>query len=389
MNSFLASARDFLVSLKLTVVLLVFGLVLVFAATLDQVNLGVWAVQEKYFRSFIVYTRAGDFALPVFPGGYLVGGLLLANLIGAHIYRFKFAWRKSGIVLAHAGLILLLVGELLTGLWQDEYAMRLSEGETKNYAESFRRNELVLIDTTNPTADEVVAIPESMLARKSSVQHPALPFRIVPKTYFPNSLLQRRTANVTVPAEATTGFGTDLVAAPQPVTYKQDERNEPTAFVELVAPDRSLGTWLVSTQLVMPQEFDYAGHHWQIALRVQRAYQPFSLTLLKFNHDVYAGTDIPKNFSSRLHLTTPDRRDDREVLVYMNNPLRYGGLTFYQAGYENNDRTTILQVVRNPSWLLPYIACGLMTVGLLIQFGIHLTSFVTRRTPGAIVPVTP
>jgi hypothetical protein len=73
------------------------------------------------------------------------------------------------------------------------------------------------------------------------------------------------------------------------------------------------------------------------------------------------------------------------VLIYMNNPLRYSGLTFYQAGFENDDRTTVLQVVRNPSWLVPYIACALMTAGLAVQFGIHLFGFVRRRRP---VPAT-
>ena len=71
MNSIFRSWRDFFVSLRLTVVLLVFGMVLIFAATLDQVNLGIWAVQEKYFRSFVIYAQAGRFALPVFPGGYV------------------------------------------------------------------------------------------------------------------------------------------------------------------------------------------------------------------------------------------------------------------------------------------------------------------------------
>ena len=51
--------RDVLVSLRFTVVLLVFSMVLVFVATLDQVNLGIWAVQEKYFRAFVVYTQVG------------------------------------------------------------------------------------------------------------------------------------------------------------------------------------------------------------------------------------------------------------------------------------------------------------------------------------------
>ena len=63
----------------------------------------------------------------------------------------------------------------------------------------------------------------------------------------------------------------------------------------------------------------------------------------------------------------------------MNNPLRYAGLTFYQAGFENNDTTTILQVVRNPAWSMPYVACTLMTLGLILQFGFHLVAFVRKR----------
>ena len=55
--------------------------VLVFAATLDQVNLGIWAVQEKYFHSLFVLAKFGDLPVPVFPGGYLIGGLLLIALI--------------------------------------------------------------------------------------------------------------------------------------------------------------------------------------------------------------------------------------------------------------------------------------------------------------------
>jgi hypothetical protein len=36
-------------------------------------------------------------------------------------------------------------------------------------------------------------------------------------------------------------------------------------------------------------------------------------------------------------------------------------------------------VVRNPSWLLPYIACIMMGLGLSIQFGIHLFAFANKR----------
>jgi hypothetical protein len=376
------SFHDFFVSLRLTIVLLALSIVLIFWATLAQVQLGIWGVQEKFFRTFFVLERipGTDIPVPVFPGGYFIGGLLLINLIVAHVSRFKFTWRKSGIFLTHLGLIFLLIGELLSGLWQEEFQMRLDEGQTKNYSESYRLNELAIIDTTDAQFDDVVVVPEKLLARGTEVQHPKLPFRLVTRTYYPNAALQLRDENSTSPAPpANRDIGARITTIPMALTYKQDERNLPAAYVELLGPEGSLGTWLVSPQLIEPQTFDYAGRTWRIALRFERNYKPYALTLLKFSHDRYAGTDIPKNFSSRVRLTTPDGTDDREVLIYMNNPLRYAGLTFYQAGFDNNDRTTVLQIVRNPSWTLPYIACTLMMAGLLIQFGISLFAFAVKR----------
>lgn len=381
--------RDFFVSLKLTVVLLVLGMVLVFASTLDQVNLGIWAVQEKWFRTFFVLHRVGDIPIPVFPGGYFIGGLLLLNLVFAHIYRFKRSWKKAGIELTHAGLILLLLGELFTGIWQEDFAMRLEPGKPKNYSESFRENELAIIDTTDAQTEDVVAIPESYLQRNRPVQHPKLPFRVVVQQYYPNSTLRQRsgaTNGTLPPQQATKGAGEHYSAIPLPMTYKQNERNLPAAVVELIGAEGSLGTWLVHPEL-LPQTFQHASRTYSVGVRFTRSYKPFTLTLIKFSHDRYAGTDIPKNFSSRIRLQTADGAEDREVLIYMNNPLRYGGLTFYQASFEqNNPDVTILQVVRNPSWLIPYIACTMMTLGLLVQFGIHLVAFINRRRVASANP---
>ncbi|MGC4073912.1 MAG: cytochrome c biogenesis protein ResB [Nibricoccus sp.] len=332
----------------------------------------------------MVYQDVHGIVVPIAPGGYTVGGLLLLNLLAAHIRRFSLTWKKSGIFLAHFGLILLLIGELLSGLWQEDFYLRLDQGETKNYAESHVYNELAIIDTTDAKTDFVVAIPESLLAKRGSVQHPKLPFRVDTKIYYPNSSLFMQGPS-SPPSPATTGMGLQVVAAPQPVTYKQSESNSPSAYVELIGTDGTIGTYLVSSGLGAPQPFNYGGRTWTLSLRAQRLYKPFSLTLLKFSHDRYAGTEIPKNFSSRLRLNTPDGHDDREVLVYMNNPLRYAGLTFYQAGFENNDRTSVLQVVRNPSWLIPYVACSLISLGLLIQFGIHLAGFINKRLGKATV----
>jgi hypothetical protein len=381
MPEILKSLLKVLASLRLTVVLLALSIVLVFWATLDQVHLGVWAVQQKFFHSFVVAADLGGLRVPVYPGGYLIGGLLLANLVAAHATRFRAGWRKSGIWIAHAGLILLLLGELASGLLQRDYQMRLEEGDTRNYSESTRRIELAVIDATDPAFDQVVAIPESLLAAGAVIQNPRLPFRVVPRLYFPNSDLQLRSSVPGAPpSPATQGVGPSLVATPLDVTYKEDERNLPTAFVDLVGPDGPIGTWLVSAVPLAPQAFGYAGRTWKLVMRRERAYEPFSLTLEKFSHDVYPGTDIPKNFSSRILLHPPEGGPGREVLIYMNNPLRYGGLTFYQASYDPNDEhATVLQVVRNPSWIVPYVSCAAIALGLVIQFLIHLAGFARRR----------
>ncbi|HUR59005.1 MAG TPA: cytochrome c biogenesis protein ResB, partial [Opitutaceae bacterium] len=334
MNDVVRQFRDFFVSLKLTVVLLSLGMVLIFAATLDQVNLGIWAVQQKYFHSFFVLWKVGDIPVPVFPGGYFLGGLLLINLISAHFYRFKWSGRKVGIWLAHVGLILLLLGELASGLWQEIYTVKIVEGQTVNYSEHERDFELAVIDTTDANFDDVVAIPEILLSKGQPIQHPKLPFRIVPKAHYPNAGLSRRTEKSNGPASlATTGVGPGIVVTPQRMTYKENERNIPAVFVELVGTSGSLGTWLVSPDIddaASPQTLQLDGRTWKLVMRPARAYKPFSLTLQEVKHDVYPGTTIPKNYSSKIHLTTPDGHQDRDVVISMNDPLRHGGYAFYQ-----------------------------------------------------------
>jgi hypothetical protein len=382
--------RDFFVSLKLTLWLLALSIILIFWATLAQVQLGVWGVQQKFFHAFFVLEKipGTDIPVPVFPGGYFIGGLLLANLIAAHVYRFRFEWKKAGIQLTHAGLILLLIGELITGIMQQESQLRLDEGETKNYSESYRLNELVILDTTNPDFNEVVAIPETVVADGGVIQFQKLPFQIRVRDYYPNATLQMRDENSkSAPSPATAGLGPRVTLIPLRITYQQDARNAPAAHVELIGTEGSLGTWLVSPLIGVPQKFDYQGRTYEVALRFKRFYKPFAITLLDFTHEKYAGTEIPKNFASRIRLKDEATRDDREILIFMNNPLRHAGLTFYQAGFDNNDRTTVLQVVRNPGWLLPYISCVMMSFGLLLQFGIHLVGFVRKRTAAAAATV--
>src|SRR5215471_5911711 len=183
---------DIFTSLKLTIVCLAAGMALIFAGTLAQVHLGIHEAQQRYFQSLFVWwpPNGRGFKIPIFPGGYLIGGLLLINLIAAHARRFQWTWRKLGIHLTHAGLIVMLAGGLFTDLFAVESHIRLANGEAKNYSEDARRNELAVIDTTNPEFDQVTAIPEAVLRRTRVIEHPSLPFQIVVRNFLQNSRLQ-------------------------------------------------------------------------------------------------------------------------------------------------------------------------------------------------------
>jgi hypothetical protein len=133
---------------------------------------------------------------------------------------------------------------------------------------------------------------------------------------------------------------------------------------------RSYGTWLVSNALGACETFSAGGRSYSLALRPRREYLPYSLTLQDFRHDIYPGTDIPKNFSSLVRLRNPARGEDREVLIYMNQPLRYDGKAFFQASFGKGDTLSILQVVENPGWILPYVSCVLVAIGLIVHFAI-------------------
>jgi uncharacterized membrane protein len=371
----------FFTSLKLTVVLLALGIVLVFWGTLAQVNLGLYKAQNEFFRSyFIFWTPKGwPTGIPIFPGGYTVGGLLLINLFSAHTRYYQPGKKKIGIAMIHLGVVLLLVGQFLTDRLSTESSMHLRNGETRNYSEADRDFELAVIDASDTRSQKVVAIPHQLLLKRGDISHPELPFTVRLKTFYGNSSIVDKASPGYEEVKTSTGVGSGFWWRELPHETVMERPDMPSGIVELLTPQGSLGTYLVSAFLSRPQEFRHNGRKYEIGLRPERFYKPFSLHLVEFKHDKYPGTDIPKNFSSRVRLKRADTGEDREVLIYMNNPLRYAGETFYQASFDPDDQGTILQVVHNPSWLTPYFSCGLVALGLVVQFSMHLVGFATKR----------
>ena len=411
----------FFTSLKLTVTLLAFAIVLVFFGTLAQVDEGLYQAQSRYFRQWLVFglDLFGHRIPFLLPGGYLIGTLLLINLVCAHVYRFQLSVKKIGIQLAHAGVIILLVGQLTTDMLAHESQMRIGEGETKNYSENDRACELVFIN--NGT---VTAIPQKLLKTGDTIKIDSLPFSFRVKSFWNNSEPAFRAPMMqNGPPLTTNGIATSFDFRSTAEVKTMEDKNIPTVVIEIIGANRSLGDWVISDwqsdqtmiqavqqdyarmlgpqmaqgigeKLARPQSISVDGKPFTVSLRPERHYFPFSLTLLKATHTVYDGTvtsenpeGIPKDFRSRVRLQNPTTHEDREVEIYMNAPLRYAGLTFYQyqmtAGemVEQNGGTasTVLQIVHNPSWVTPYLGCALVGAGLATQFLFHLVGFISKR----------
>ena len=325
-GGFLYQILLFCASLRITVVLFLLAFALVFFGTWAQVDSGIWTVVTKYFRGWgftwiplkIILLRTFDIpdslAIP-FPRGFTIGSLLLINLLAAHAVRFKFTWRRSGILLLHSGIVLMMIGEFVTGEFAIEGRMVIFEGHAANFVDSDRKVELAIVRQTDPAKDDEIVVPGTLLASAKSIQDAELPFDIEVMAYMPNSDLRPPRNNEK--SLATVGIGLRELAVPMKETTGVDQNQAveaPAAYINFrkKGTGEDLGTYLVSTALYTlqrpPETVVADGKEYQIYLRPQRSYRPYTLALKKFDHDVYPGTDTPRNFSSDLNLLDPGQK---------------------------------------------------------------------------------
>ena len=571
-----------LTSLWVTVILLGFSLVIIFLGTMAQEPMGLNIAVDRFFKDWFVGSVAmeaalrktvelfgwnvdpvtsdrilGDPGWPAFPGGYLVGGLLLINLLAAYYQRFEWSAKKAGTYISHFGIITLLVGQIATDILQEESFVDMERGDRRNYSVSFDHNEMVFMLPIEGQSNRVISIPEKMLTVGSKITHPELGgltlevekywvnakpmtadqlveldnqnqtdlqkgvvdqifevmnFRITEMEKFLNEnpdsgqrseltrlkgrffeiqgqqiqlrvladLLglvgememsvyglednskrlvfndqvirnmlikvrayedQRTISNLFT--EATKGrlrgctlsqfennatdfmikikdfpggssdkilnntekyvkrikgrakiyyAGTDqgqlgqffrFIQPLQPV-FSQNDRNLPAALLKVTNGKGKSGKYLFTCSSDFQQSVNLEGDQgekWRAIFRPKRHYLGFDLTLVDLKWEKYRGTEIPKNFQSRV--VVEDKTETRSVDIFMNNPLRKGGQTFYQFQMNQNQLgatvQTVLQVVKNPNWITAYIGCVIVSVGLLYQFIYHLVGFSRKR----------
>ena len=320
--------------------------------------------------------------------------------------------KRGGIALLHFGVALLMFSELQVGLVARENSLALVEGETLDFARDIRERELAIIHKpqTPPNPDEpekthsVVVVPEALLQTaapsddQSNIQQPGgpvedsqkislpeLPFDLAVRRFYRNSEL--RPTNSSDSSVLADGLGSFAAVEPRnPVTGMDEEMDQSSVLVDLL--DRESGAVIKSllmSQSVseltssLAEKAEVNGTEYFFYLRFKRNYKPYSVKLLDVSRTNYVGSPTPRDFRSTIEIT--EGTQTRQFTLWMNNPLRYNGETFYQSNYAplaNGQEMSTLSVVHNTGWMLPYLACMIVSFGMFAQFGQTLLRFLGR-----------
>lgn len=362
-----------------------------------QISLGLVALG---IASYLVYSltsghRIGDPGLRIVwqLAKGLGAGLVL--LVGC-LMIFK---KQGGNVLLHFGVGLLMFGQFMFGDRQTEQRLTMIEGQSANAFINLDKVELTFVQRDGDE-DAFIAIPDKRLRaaadRNEMISDPALPVDVKVTAYYANSGLK---APDQAGVKATQGLGV-TVGAVEAVGAggTTGDINKASAYVEFFDKQSgdSLGTHLVSQffsdreMLTLDpsnqDEFDdvqVGDDEFKVGLRFARNPKPFWVHLSDVRRVDYSGTSTPRDYRSFVRIIDPETGEDRREQIWMNNPLRYRGETYYQSSYDrlpSGVEMTSLQVVQNSGWLIPYVACSITALGMCVHFGGTLRRFVRRRS---------
>ncbi len=314
-------------------------------------------------------------------------------IYGACLLIFK---NRAGIVVIHLGVGLMMFNELFVGMTNVESQMTLREGEARNYSEDIRGVELAVVDSSDPRMEAVTVIPKSLLTDGAVISDARLPFDIQVVKFIQNAGLRAAMPDDANPATAGAGLQNIAVELrPGAGADSSSKVDVSAAYLKLLKKDskESLGTRLVGVEVPQHDQIEVGKTKYDIALRFKRVYKPYSIHLDSVSKSDYAGTETPRDYSSFIHLIDGDRHVDlQDKRIWMNNPLRYEGETLYQTNFSqmpDGTKYSTLSIVANRAWMIPYVGCMIVVVGLLAHFMTVLGRFIRRRTDEDRVAASP
>lgn len=120
------------------------------------------------------------------------------------------------------------------------------------------------------------------------------------------------------------------------------------------------------------KEVQIAGKSYGLSLDKEQLQLPFEIFLEKFRVGNDPGTQKAATYESLVRVTGSDSRDPASTtLISMNEPLKHGGFTFYQASYQLRDGKppiSILSVNYDPGRMIKYAGSIIMVLGIMLMF---------------------
>lgn len=347
-------------SIKIACVCLSFLLILTLWGTVAQVNMGLYAAQQKFFFSWWFL----EFGFLPFPGTRLILWILFINLLSVSITRFVYRVSHIGILIIHIGLLMYFVSAFVTFHVTEESHVTLLEGETTNVSTSYFQWELAAWETSNEQNRNVFAVDSENLKPGTKIALENLDAVFEVSDYYKNA------AAYTDNKQSSFLNASGIAALKPEALDKENEKNLPGLMgsIKLVNEDKSLDILLYGGE-VEPVVIETKKGIFYLQLRRKRFLLPFSITLNDFKKEVHPGTDTPSSFESDVDIVRNDF--NQRARIYMNHPLRYRDYTLYQASYSidemGRERSTFA-TVKNSGRLLPYITSLVTFFGLAFHF---------------------
>jgi hypothetical protein len=355
----------------ITLIALILLFLLVFFGTLFQTEHGLYEAQRQFFGYGIVFL--GGY-VPV-PSASLVLWVLSIQLSLTMFLVMPIRWQKMGLWVSHSGILALLIGGFITQMMAVESQVTLAEGEYAQFSTSYHDWELAIWEAKGDTS-HVVAWGNEDFQPGRSLEYQSYGLTVQVDAFYPNSAAFNATATggKTV---AINPSGIALIES-RPLE-KEVEKNTPALLFTLKQAnhkDRAVQLYGLESQPLILNE---NGKTLYCQLRQKHYPLPFAVKLTEFKRMLHPGTDMASSYESTVDLIEP--AGTRSVRVYMNNPLRYAGYTFFQASFsqeQNGTERSTFAVVTNPGRLLPYISSIAVFAGLLIHFVLIFVNFARR-----------
>jgi hypothetical protein len=154
---------------------------------------------------------------------------------------------------------------------------------------------------------------------------------------------------------------------------KEDEKNISALSATIELNGKSEHLWLNNRE---PTKSGLVGA--DLFIGAQQFQLPFSMNLDHFEMKMIKGTDRPASYESfvnivddRPHQAVAQGSAQNPVHIFMNNPYKSDGFTFYQSSYfqdQNGDFHSILSVNKDPGRPIKYAGALLLILGLTLHF---------------------